>query len=77
MLENILLILIPIGLIVVLLLYIEKEHGGILGVKDYLLFTFNRRKWEEKNFTSPWKTEGYNRRLTMNRIEKYRKKVRR
>lgn len=59
------------------ILYIEKEHRGIQGLKDYLLFTFNRRKWEEKNFISPWKTEGYNRRLTMSRIKKYRKKVRR
>ena len=57
-----------------LLLYVEKEHRGIQGLKDYLLFTFNRRKWEEKNFTSPWKTEGYNRRLTMSRIKKYRKR---
>lgn len=56
------------------ILYIEKEHGGIQGLKDYLLFTFNKRKWEEKNFTSPWKTEGYNRRLMMNRIKRYRKK---
>lgn len=73
MLENILLILIPIGLIVVLLLYVEKEHGGIQGLKDYLLFTFNGRKWEEKNSLSPWKLEGYNRRLTMNRVKRYRK----
>lgn len=77
MLENILLILIPIGFIVMLLLYVEKAHGGIQGLKDYLLFTFNRRKWEEKNFPSPWKTEDYNRRLTMNRIKRYRKKGRR
>lgn len=27
-----------------LLLYAEKAHGGIQGLKDYLLFTFNRRK---------------------------------
>lgn len=33
-----------------LLLYVEKAHGGIQGLKDYLLFTFNRIKWEEKNF---------------------------
>ena len=38
-----------------LLLYVEKGHGGIQGLKDYLLFTFNRRKWEEENFPSPWK----------------------
>ena len=38
-----------------LLLYVEKTHGGIQGLKDYLLFTFSRRKWEEKNFPSPWK----------------------
>ena len=30
-----------------------------------------------EEFPSPWKTEDYNRRLTMNRIKRYRKKGRR